>query len=107
MTDDGGVLGNLPNARPGRRSEKRPATPRAASTQSAQAPAKPRAEKRATRPPDETASRAAKEAPTRAAEEAPADRVSEVIRAATGLAGVGARVANGVAREVVRRLPRP
>jgi hypothetical protein len=83
MTDDGGVLGNLPNSRPGRRSEKRPATPRAAPAARPQPPAKP------------------------AAEEAPPDRVSEVIRAATGLAGVGARVANGVAREVVRRLPRP
>jgi hypothetical protein len=30
-----------------------------------------------------------------------------MIRAATGLASVGARVANGVAREVVRRIPRP
>ena len=41
-------------------------------------------------------------------EEAPqADPVADVIRAATGLASVGARVANGVAREVVRRIPRP
>ena len=83
MTDDGGVLGNLPNSRPGRRSEKRPATPRAASTPRPQAPAKP------------------------AEEDAPTDPVGDVIRTATGLASAGARVANGVAREVVRRLPRP
>jgi hypothetical protein len=36
-----------------------------------------------------------------------ADPVADMIRAATGLASVGARVANGVAREVVRRIPRP
>jgi hypothetical protein len=83
MTDDGGVLGNLPNSRPGRRSGKRPATPRAASTPRPQTAAKP------------------------AEEAAPTDPVGDVIRAATGLASVGARVANGVAREVVRRLPRP
>jgi hypothetical protein len=83
MADDGGVLGNLPNSRPGRRSEKRPATPRAEG--------KPR-QRRA----------AAKPAPA----EPETDTVSEVIRAATGLANAGARVANGVAREVVRRLPR-
>ena len=82
MADDGGVLGNLPNSRPGRRSEKRPAKPRAAS-----------------QPPPQ---RAAKPTPP----EPEADAVSEVIRAATGIASAGARVANGVAREVVRRLPR-
>jgi hypothetical protein len=83
MTDDGGVLGNLPNSRPGRRSDKRPATPGGAAKR---------------RPP--AAAKRAEEAP-------PADPVGDVIRAATGLASVGARVANGVAREVVRRLPRP
>ena len=83
MTDDGGVLGNLPNSRPGRRSDKRPATPGGAAKR---------------RPPA---------APKPAEKEPQADPVGDVIRAATGLAGVGARVANGVAREVVRRLPRP
>jgi hypothetical protein len=83
MTDDGGVLGNLPNSRPGRRSDKRPATPGAAAKR---------------RPP----------AAAKSAEKEPqADPVGDVIRAATGLASVGARVANGVAREVIRRLPRP
>jgi hypothetical protein len=82
MADDGGVLGNLPNSRPGRRSEKRSAQPPPAS--------QPRPQ-RAARP---------------AQPEPEADPVSEVIRAATGLASAGARVANGVAREVVRRLPR-
>jgi hypothetical protein len=82
MEDDGGVLGNLPHSRPGRRSEKRPATPRT--------PPKPS-------PP-------AAERPDR---EAQGDPVGNAIRTATGLAAAGARVANGVAREVVRRLPRP
>jgi hypothetical protein len=83
MTDDGGVLGNLPKSRPGRRSAKRPATP--------QARPKPAA--------------SAKPAPE--AEQHQADPISDAIRTATGLASAGARVANGVARELVRRLPRP
>jgi hypothetical protein len=82
MADDGGVLGNLPDSRPGRRSSKRPAQ--------SSAPAKPRPQ------------RAAKPAP----EQEQADPVGEAIRTATELATAGARVAQGVAREVVRRLPR-
>jgi hypothetical protein len=82
MTDDEGVLGNLPNSRPGRRSDKRPAKPRAAS-----------------KPPPATAKRRDKEPQ--------ADPVGDAIRAATGIAAAGARVANGVARELVRRFPRP
>ena len=82
MTDDGGVLGNLPNSRPGRRSTKRSASPPPA--------AKP--------PPagGDTTERAAQ-----------GDPVGDAIRTATGIAATGARVANGVARELVRRLPRP
>jgi hypothetical protein len=82
MADDGGVLGNLPDSRPGRRSSKRPAQSSAA--------AKPRPQ------------RAVKPAP----EQEQADPVGEAIRTATELATVGARAAQGVAREVVRRLPR-
>jgi hypothetical protein len=82
MTDDGGVLGNLPNSRPGRRSEKRPAQPRAASQPSPGA--------------------AESDNP-----EAQTDPVGDAIRTASGIAAAGARVANGVARELVRRLPRP
>jgi hypothetical protein len=82
MTDDGGVLGNLPNSRPGRRSEKRPAKPRAAS-----------------QPSPEVAKSGDREAQT--------DPVGDAIRTATGMAAAGARAANGVARELVRRLPLP
>ena len=78
MTDDGGVLGNLPRSRPGRRSEKR-----------ADAPAPP--------PPPE-----AREAP----EPVPDDPLADAIRTATGVAAAGARLANGLAREALRRLPR-
>ncbi|MGH2741945.1 MAG: hypothetical protein ACRDN8_05555, partial [Thermoleophilaceae bacterium] len=35
------------------------------------------------------------------------DPVGEAIRTVTGVAATGARVATGVAREVLRRLPRP
>ena len=83
MTDDGGVLGNLPNSRPGRRSDKRPAQPRAATP-----PPAPKADSEAAGPGE-------------------SDPVAGAIRTATGLAAAGARVANGLAREVVRRLPRP
>jgi hypothetical protein len=83
MSDDRGVLGNLPNSRPGRRSAKRPAAPGA--TTPRPTPAPPERPRR----PDQT------------------DRVGGAIRTATGIATAGARAANGVARELVRRLPRP
>ena len=83
MTDDGGVLGNLPNSRPGRRSDKRPAQPRGAARHPPPAPENDAAARR------------------------DSDPVGGAIRTATGLAAAGARVANGLGREVVRRLPRP
>jgi hypothetical protein len=79
MTDDGGVLGNLPRSRPGRRSEKR-----------ADAPA----------PPPPADARKAPDPP-------PDDPLADAIRTATGVAAAGARLANGLAREALRRLPRP
>jgi hypothetical protein len=82
MTDDGGVLGNLPHSRPGRRSEKRSDEPA---------------------PPPRTASPDPGEA---GPDKRSSDPVSEAIRTATSVAAVGARVANGLAREMVRRLPR-
>ena len=78
MTDDGGVLGNLPNSRPGRRSDKRPPSP----------------------PADD------RQGPPAAARDERSDPVGEAVRTATGIAATGARVANGLARELVRRLPR-
>jgi hypothetical protein len=83
MADDGGVLGNLPHSRPGRRSDKRPAQ-RQEATEAPAPSAKPDAR-----------------------DTQGGDPVAGAIRTATGLAAAGARVANGVAREVLRRVPRP
>ena len=119
--DDGGVLGNLPRSRPGQRSETRTggtaakAAARAERTESdAAAPAGTTARKPA------PAGGAAKRPKSAAREAAPAsqsrdvpapshagDPVGDAIRTVTGVAATGARVAGGVAREVLRRLPRP
>ena len=76
--DEGGILGNLPRSRPGTRSEKRAGeTPRAAA------------------------------GPARAPEHDEGDPVGDAVRGALRLAGAGLRVADGVTREVLRRMPRP
>jgi hypothetical protein len=97
MADDGGVLGNLPRSRPGQRSEKR--------MQKTAAKAAERAERSGSKAaaPPKAASR------PRAARGTPpaGDPVGHAIRSVTGVAATGARVAGGVAREVLRRLPRP
>jgi hypothetical protein len=103
MADDGGVLGNLPRSRPGHRSEKRTGKTAAKAAagrsgdEAAAAAAKARAPKRPEPSPtggEPSASR-------------PGDPVGDAVRAVTGIAATGARVAGGVAREVLRRLPRP
>ncbi len=109
MTDDGGVLGNLPRSRPGQRSEKRTgrtAAKAAARTERSKsegaAPAgtaRPKGDARQARPASEP-----REAPPASRS---GDPVGDVIRTVTGVAATGARVAGGVAREVLRRLPRP
>ena len=77
--DDPGMLGNLPRSRPGRRSDKRKESKR---------PAPPR--------------------PAAAAEPQPSDDpVGGALKAAAKGVGTGLRVANGVTREVLRRIPRP
>jgi hypothetical protein len=81
MDDGGDVLGNLPRTRPGRRSEKR--------SSNRQSPA------------------AARQEPPPASQPPEPDPVGGAIRAAAGVAGAGIRVANGITREVLRRLPRP
>src|SRR5215217_7657204 len=79
MEDDGGdVLGNLPRTRPGRRSEKRT---------SSQAPA------------------ARREDPAVAPGRVEPDPVGDVIRTTAGVAQAGVKVANGITRELLRRLP--
>jgi hypothetical protein len=80
MEEDSGVLGNLPRTRPGTRSQKRDAPTRATRPRPAPPP----------RPPAQ-----------------PSDPVGEAVRGAANLAGAGLKLANGVTREVLRRLPRP
>jgi hypothetical protein len=88
--EDPGLLGGLPRERRGTRSDKRqegssarpPKRPAAAKRPAGQRPA-------AARPPDE-----------------PPDAIGP-IRGAGRIAGAGLRVAGGVTRGVLRRLPRP
>jgi hypothetical protein len=84
MEDDGGVLGNLPRSRPGRRSDKRAAAPSQVRTEHAEPPEQPSHQ-----------------------EPAGGSPIGGVTRALTSLAGGGARAAHGIAREALRRLPRP
>jgi hypothetical protein len=104
MADDEGVLGNLPHSRPGRRSDKRdagrppsrPKRPAPAATRQAQEP--PEAPAHARGPIDDIAPVRAEPGPS---------RTDDLVGATAKLAGTGLRVAGGVAREVLRRLPRP
>lgn len=97
MTDDRGVLGNLPNSRPGRRSEKR-------ATKVGEA-AKPRAPR--SRPRPRPRPEAEKPPVREEATGSSGNPVGDLVRTASSLAGGGVRVARGVAGEVLRRLPRP
>jgi hypothetical protein len=87
MTDDGGVLGNLPNSRPGKRSEKR------------ERPAKAPAQRKRT---------AAVKKPRDPVPPSPGeDPVGAVVRTGLGIAGTGVKVAGALSRELFKRLPRP
>jgi hypothetical protein len=113
-TPDGGVLGNLPHSRPGRRSEKRdagrPAEATGAAAEKAEAidsaAAKTPRPKRAARPRTPAAARPRR---TQAPTPEPRSRgpVEEAVHLAGRIAGTGVRVAGGVTKEVLRRLPRP
>jgi hypothetical protein len=101
MSDDPGLLGNLPRSRPGTRSEKRasgsaPKPAPAAATPKPRPKAKPR-----------TGAKVSNPRPRPAPEPQQGDPVSEALKAAARIAGAGARTANGVTREILRRLPRP
>jgi hypothetical protein len=107
MADDGGVLGNLPRSRPGARSEKR--------TEKTAAKAATRAERSGSKAaaPASGAKSQSRSQPKRKSTAPPqpdphaGDPLGGAIRTVTGVAATGARVAGGVAREVLRRLPRP
>ena len=111
MDDEGGVLGNLPRSRPGTRSQKRDSaraaesSGRAAQTAARAAETSERRSAKAAQPTRQ-ASKRPQEAQRRPAEGGP-DPVGDAVRLAAGIAGTGLRVANGVTREVLRRLPRP
>jgi hypothetical protein len=113
MTDDRGVLGNLPRSRPGQRSEKRAGkTTRAQGTPATAGAGKPAAKassRSTTRPKPAAAAR--RVAGSAAGEEQPVPRggdpLGQAIRGVAGVAATGARIADGIARELLRRLPRP
>jgi hypothetical protein len=111
MTDEGGVLGNLPRSRPGQRSAKRASKPGGAGKPSQPTPK--RAKPRATRAKPAAGTRRAagaaageKRPPTREPASSGTSPVGDVVRTVTSLAAGGARIGLGVAREVLRRLPR-
>jgi hypothetical protein len=94
MDDESGVLGNLPRKRPGTRSQKRDAPARAAEQRGAKA-ARPSTQAKARpKPPPQQPPRGA-------------DPVGEAVRAAAKVAGSGLKLADGLTREVLRRLPKP
>ena len=130
MTDDGGVLGNLPNSRPGKRSAKRDAgagrpaksaAKAAAKAEKSGAPAARAAKRKPAGPKRTTAvrkpgsgdrvdvdpvmrgQRIHDPVPPPASE----DPVGAVVRTAAGITVAGVKVAGAVGRELFKRLPRP
>ena len=101
MTDDGGVLGNLPRSRPGTRSEKRASAGEAAAAKAPRTAPKPSGSAAGRQP---SAARRRRPKDERGRERGP---VGDVIRGAAKAAETGARVAGAVAHEVLRRVPRP
>ena len=114
MTDDGGVLGNLPNSRPGKRSEKRrsakpgagaagAASPKRTQRKRTTAVKKPRSGDRVVADRDMRGKGRQDTFPPPATE----DPVGAVVRTAADAAATGIRVAGAVSRELFKRLPRP
>jgi len=114
-TGEGGVLGNLPHSRPGRRSEKREAgrpggAARAAArrAEATDAAAKPAGKTSGTR----RKARAADPKPAGAARgdsaagATPRGPIGDAVHMAVKVAGAPFRVAGALAQEVLRRLPR-
>ena len=115
MSDDPGVLGNLPRSRPGRRSEKRggawsEAAESAAGAGAAATPKRPARKPRQTQARKTTAAqrpRRQQPRPKPQPQQQTTDPVSGAIRAAGGLAEAGVKTAVKVAGGVIKRLPRP
>jgi hypothetical protein len=119
MNDDGGVLGRLPRSRPGTRSEKRadvagPAKPKprpAAAKPAAAAKPKPAAaaKPKPTRPqprPERPRPRRPAHSPPPAQQRA-GDPLTEVLRTGARVAEGGVKLAGGITRGLLRRIPRP
>ena len=102
MSDDPGLLGNLPRSRPGTRSDKRARAPPPTGCRGRRSQARARA-KAKPRPTPKVSNPKPRPAP----ESQPGDPMSEALKAAARIAGAGARTANDVTREILRRLPRP
>jgi hypothetical protein len=119
--DDGGVLGNLPRSRPGQRSDKRTGPIAATAARAERADSEAAAPSKKAAPRRSTPAGEANDGPKTASRKAPpasqardaqptssdGDLVGDALRTVTGVAATGARVAGGVTREVLRRLPRP
>jgi hypothetical protein len=101
MSDDRGVLGNLPRSRPGTRSEKRTA---ASAKRSGAAAEKPSSHARAATKPPAGRTGQRPEAP---AEHRSSDPVGGAIRGAVKATRNGVRLAGALTQEVLRRVPRP
>jgi len=90
--EEPGLLGNLPKSRPGTRSAKRGST---------------KAEPGARRGASGVSEANAPDAPRPAGTPPQGDPVGDALKGAAKVAGAGLRVADGVTRGVLRRLPRP
>lgn len=121
--EEPGLLGNLPRSRPGTRSDKRGATGGSKPAPKRSQAAKPGV-KAAAKPKPKAKAKAAPKKPKPAAKKPPAaakpppgpqtQPPSEsrppspgALESAVKVAGAGLRVAEGVTREVLKRLPRP
>jgi hypothetical protein len=103
---EGGVLGNLPRTRPGHRSDKR-AAGRPAEAADAAARKAEAGGGAAARTPRPRRQRPSAPAPEQASAPSRSGPIEDVVHTAGRIAGAGARIAEGLAREVLRRLPRP
>ncbi len=130
MTDEGGVLGNLPNSRPGRRSAKRDRPAKAAEKAAVKAEASGAEAAKPARGSKAKPARAKPRGRTTAAKGGgsgdgvdvvhdmdaqrrhdspgtPGDPLGAAVRTAAGLAVTGVKVGGAVTKELLRRLPRP
>jgi hypothetical protein len=117
MAEDGGVLGNLPNSRPGKRSAKREAGAArpAKSAAGAASPKAARPRKRTTAVKGGASGDRVVVDPVMRGEvrhdpvplPVSEDPVGAVVRTGASIVGAGVKVAEGVTRELLRRLPRP